>query len=67
MTAEEQSRDDIAMGVYYALFKVVSVADLAGSDRAVDWARNALEDKMLLRGFVDRTAERTATGVSRLG
>jgi hypothetical protein len=66
MTAEEQSRDDIAVGIYYALFKVVSVADLEDSDRAVEWARSALEDKSLLRAFVDRTAQRAATGVTRL-
>ena len=67
MAAEEQHRDDIALGAYYALFKVVSVADLADSDRAVDWARSALDDKTLLRGYVDRTAEKAATGITRLG
>ena len=65
MTAEEERHDEIALGVYYALFKVVAVADLADAERGIEWARTALEDKNLLRGFVERTAEKAATGVVR--
>jgi hypothetical protein len=62
MTAQEEQLDQLASGAYYALFKVVSVADLAGATRAADWARAALEDEQLMRGFVQGIAEHTPVG-----
>jgi hypothetical protein len=53
-----EPRDEIGQGAYYALFKVVSIADLYGDDRAVEWARSAVDDDHLLRSFAEMTAER---------
>jgi hypothetical protein len=43
--------------LFYALFRVVEVAEYAGSDEAVKWARDALGDSQLLHGFVERVRE----------
>jgi hypothetical protein len=53
-----EPREEIGQGAYYALFKVVSIADLYGDDRAIEWARSAVEDAQLLRSFAETTAER---------
>ena len=55
-----ERRDDIAQGAYFALFKVASIADLYGDERAVEWARSATDDEQLLRSFAEATAERSA-------
>ena len=54
-------RDEMEQGAFYALFKVVSVADLADPERAVEWARLAIEDPQLLQGFVERTRDKAGT------
>ncbi len=51
--------ESVSRGVHAALFKVVSVADLADCERAVEWARTAVEDKQLLQGFVETTRDKT--------
>jgi hypothetical protein len=51
--------------VYYALFRVVEVAEYAGSNEAVEWARGAVEDCDLLDGFVERVREVPYEGTAR--
>jgi hypothetical protein len=57
MTIEPHEQDPLAAGIYYALFKVVSVSDLAGPEKAIEWAQSALDDEVLLRSFAARTRE----------
>ena len=56
--------------VFYALFRVAELAEYAGSDKAVEWARGALDDRQLLHGFVERVREiprgETPSAASRL-
>lgn len=52
--------DPVAEGVYYALFKVVSTADLSGDEKAVEWARRAIETPELLRSLADGTRRASA-------
>lgn len=61
MSLARELHDDMELGAYYALFKVVSVADLADAERAVEWARLAVEDKQLLQGFVELTRDKAGT------
>ncbi len=57
MARADELRDEIAQGAYYALFKVVSVSDFAGSEKAIEWARSAIDDEQLLRSFAEATRE----------
>ena len=50
----------VADGVYYALFKVVSTRDLAGEDRAIEWAQSLLDDPALLEAFAAEVCRRQA-------
>jgi hypothetical protein len=51
-------RDDLACdAVYYALFRVVEIAELHGAEKAVEWAQNALEESQLRDGLVSRVQE----------
>ena len=61
MSLAKELRDEMEQGAFYALFKVVAVADLAGPERAVEWARTAIEDKKLLQGFVEVTRDKAGT------
>ena len=36
--------DPVERAVYFTLFKITSTAELAGPERAVDWAESVLED-----------------------
>jgi hypothetical protein len=63
----QEPRGEIGQGAYYALFKVVSIADLYGDDRAVEWARSAVDDEQLMRSFAETTAERVAAEGTREG
>lgn len=60
MAATEHPRDEIALGAYYALFKVVSIADLEDDGRAIEWARSALDEDQLLSAFADTIRRREA-------
>jgi hypothetical protein len=44
--------------VYYALFRVVELAELEDSDAAVKWAEEALAWEELRAGLVERVKER---------
>ena len=46
--------DSVSTGVHAALFKVVSVADLKGSEAALEWAQSVLDDEQLLAAFAER-------------
>jgi hypothetical protein len=60
MGAHPSRGDEAAEAAYFALFKVISVADLAGAEKAVDWARWALENEAFLPAFAEATRRRTA-------
>ena len=50
--------DDLACdAVYYALFRVVEIAELHGEEKAVEWAQAALEEPQLRDGLVSRVRE----------
>jgi hypothetical protein len=49
------ARDPVAEGVYVALFKIISIADLSGNEKAVAWARATLENPELLRSLAEGT------------
>jgi hypothetical protein len=43
--------------IYYALFRVVEVAEYDNAEAAVEWAQKALEWQQLREGLVDRVEE----------
>jgi hypothetical protein len=50
--------DDLACdAVYYALFRVVEIAELHGPEKAVEWAQGALDESQLRDGLVNRVRE----------
>jgi len=51
MPHARDGRDPATESVRAALFKVVSTADLTDPEQAVEWARAALENEMLLRSM----------------
>lgn len=55
MDSEPRVRDPVTQAVYVALFKVVSAAELSGPERAVDWARETLENEQLLQSIAAGT------------
>jgi hypothetical protein len=55
--------DPVAEGVYFALFKVLSVADLAGDEKAIEWVRSAVENEALLRSLADGTRKAGAARI----
>ena len=62
MTADPAPDDEAAAATYFALFKVISVADLAGAEKAVQWARDALESDAFLAAFAAATRRRSVLG-----
>jgi hypothetical protein len=62
VSTDGKRRSAVAEGVSLALFKVVATADLAGAERAVEWARTALEDEELLAGVVEAARARHVDG-----
>jgi hypothetical protein len=52
------SHDELAReAVYYALFRLVEIAELHGPETAVDWAQSALDEEQLRDGLVNRVRE----------
>jgi hypothetical protein len=50
--------DDLACdAVYFALFRVVEIAELHGTDKAIEWAQSALDESQLRDGLVNRVRE----------
>ena len=43
--------------VYFALFRVVEIAELHGAERAIEWAQCALGEEQLREGLVNRVRE----------
>ena len=43
--------------VYFALFRVVEIAELHGAETAVEWAQSALDESQLRDGLVNRVRE----------
>ena len=43
--------------VYFALFRVVEIAELHGPETAIEWAQSALGDEQLREGLVNRVRE----------
>ncbi len=57
-TPSEQ--DLVAKGIFYALFRVVEIEELSGAERAVEWARSAVEDPELCEGLAVAVRERAS-------
>ena len=55
--------DPVAEAIFLALFKITTVADLEGDERAVNWAREALDNRALVNSLAEGVrrvvAERT--------
>lgn len=54
MSPEELASDS----VYYALFRLVEIAELHNAEAAVEWAELALTSKDMRDGLVDRVRDR---------
>ena len=54
MSPEELASDS----VYYALFRLVEIAELHNADAAVEWAELALTSKEMRDGLVERVRDR---------
>jgi hypothetical protein len=52
-----QQRRLAERSVYFALFRVVELAELEDSEKAVEWAQNAVSSEDLRQGLVDRVSE----------
>jgi hypothetical protein len=52
------SHDELARdAVYFALFRVVEIAELHGAETAVEWAQSAIDEEQLRDGLVNRVRE----------
>ena len=52
------SHDELARdAVYFALFRIVEIAELHGAETAVEWAQSALGEEQLRDGLVTRVRE----------
>lgn len=49
----------VRAGAFYALFKLLTVAELAGPARALEWGEALLEDDELLAAFASCTCARS--------
>jgi hypothetical protein len=55
---KEGGGGDVAVeSVFYALFRIVELAEYSGPERAIEWAQSALADRQLLHAFVQRVRE----------
>ena len=54
MSPEELASDS----VYYALFRLVEIAELHNAEAAVEWAELALTSKDMRDGLVERVRDR---------
>ena len=59
------ARSEIVQGacartIYNVMFRLTSISDLYGPDKAVEWAQSVLEDPQLRAGFA-RSREAAAT------
>jgi hypothetical protein len=52
--------------VYYALFRVVAVADLAGPMAAAEWAQSLMDDPQLLEAFAAGVRQRLDSAAVRM-
>jgi hypothetical protein len=56
------SHDELARdAVYFALFRVVEIAELHGTETAVEWAQSAIGEEQLRDGLVNRVREARAS------
>jgi hypothetical protein len=60
---DEQTLTEAA--VYFALFRVVEVAELEGAEAGVAWAQDALDWPRLRTGLVEGAAESLRQGRAR--
>ena len=47
----EVIEDACARRIFNVIFRLISISDLYGSGRAVEWAQSLLDDPELLEGF----------------
>jgi hypothetical protein len=59
---------DVAVqSVFYALFRIVELAEYAGPETAIEWAQSVLGERRLLHGFVERVRELSAADAQERG
>ena len=46
-----KQREIVSQGVFYALFRVIEIEELSGSEKALEWARAMVDEPELRRGF----------------
>jgi hypothetical protein len=63
MATDARLNDPVAEGVYFALFKVLAVTDLAGDEKAIQWARDAIDNEPLLRSLAEGTRKAGAARI----
>ena len=54
----------MAEAVFYALFRVVEIEELSGSEDAVQWARGLVDDPDMRRAFGDGVIKAVAERAS---
>ena len=57
MHDRDARREIVMQGVFYALFRVAAIDDLAGPEKALEWARSMTEDAELRGAFAQRLLE----------
>jgi hypothetical protein len=60
-----KERDLACESVYFALFKVVELAEFYDAEAAVQWAQQALEVEQLRTGLVEGVEEKRAARFER--
>jgi hypothetical protein len=62
-----QARHLAERSVFYALFRVVELAELEDAEKALEWAQSAVDSAELRHGLVDRVSEVLASEGSAEG
>ena len=60
MTDAIRQREVVSQGVFYALFRLVEIDELSGSEKAMEWAKAMLDEPELRRGFSEGVLEALA-------
>ncbi len=68
MSESDREREIVEEGVYYALFRVISIEELSGPEKALEWTHSMVDDPNLRRAFCEGALkareEREARGPS---
>jgi hypothetical protein len=48
---DEHWQDACAAGIFHAIFRLIAISELYGSERAIEWAQSLIDDPELLSAF----------------